>query len=42
MNKKAVSKLLILGVVIVAVVVVGVVAYWMLANPCWNRRTNWR
>lgn len=33
MNKKAISKLLILGVVVIVVVAVGVAAYWMLANP---------
>ncbi|MEM4733139.1 MAG: hypothetical protein QXD70_01260 [Candidatus Bathyarchaeia archaeon] len=33
MNKKAISKLLIVGLVVVIVVASGAVAYWMLTNP---------
>ncbi|MCX8153862.1 MAG: hypothetical protein N3E52_05460 [Candidatus Bathyarchaeota archaeon] len=33
MNKNAVSKLLVVGVVVIVVVAAGVAAYWLLANP---------
>lgn len=33
MNKKAVSTLLIVGIVVIVVVVAGVAAYWVLTNP---------